>query len=249
MDYVMKYGVDIALVLIAVMSIADGKRKGFVKTVLGIIAFFVSVFIARSFFEQAGEWIYDTFLRRMATDFIAGKVADCSVALTGDTVASFAASLPEWIAETAKSTGVSLEGVLSSAVATMPAEQEIAQLLMDKILGGAVLSIAQTTAFLCIFVLSSTVLDLVIRIVNKVFKLPVLKQINRFLGAVLGAVKGVAAVLLISAVLCISQSLIPGTALARATENSRIVSFVSQADFLSGNEQSLPLNMKGVGII
>lgn len=249
MDFVLKYGVDIALLFIAVITIADGRRKGFVKTVLGFIAFFASVFIARSLFEQVGEWIYDAFLRRMATDFIAGRVAACSVALTGDTAASFAAELPRWITETAQGLGVSLEGLLSSAAASAPDEHELAGLLMDKILGGAVLSIAQITAFLSLFTASSIVLDVVIGAVNKVFKLPVLKQINRSLGAVVGAVKAVAAVLLISTVLCLSQSLLPGTRLAEAAASSRIVAFVSQIDFLSDGAQSEPLNMKGVGII
>ena len=85
---------------------------------------------------------------------------------------------------------------------------------------------AKAVALFVVFALCNAVLSCFIGIINKFFKLPVLKTLNRWLGALLGAAKGVFAVGIICIVLYLISSVAPETALAKAVEGSAVFSAV-----------------------
>lgn len=86
--------------------------------------------------------------------------------------------------------------------------------------------IAKLIIFVFTFLFFSFVLHLLALIIDKIFKLPVLKQANKLLGGVLGAVCGAIAVLVLCVALQISSHVVYNTKYINLVENSVIVQTV-----------------------
>ena len=72
----------------------------------------------------------------------------------------------------------------------------------------------------------SVVLNALVMLVNKFFRIPVLKQANQLLGGLLGALCGAIIVIVLSFTLQISSHVVFSDDYKGAIENSKIVQFV-----------------------
>ena len=77
-----------------------------------------------------------------------------------------------------------------------------------------------------VFVVLSALLNVAVTLINKIFKIPVLKQANRILGGLLGALVGGIIVVILCFALQISAHVVHKSDFADAVENSKIVQFV-----------------------
>ena len=80
------------------------------------------------------------------------------------------------------------------------------------------------------FVVLSFLLNFLVSLINKVFKIPVLKKANQLLGALLGAVCGGIIVVILCFVLQISSHVVYNAEYVNAVENSKIVQLVLSDD-------------------
>ncbi len=80
------------------------------------------------------------------------------------------------------------------------------------------------------FVVLSFLLNFLVSLINKVFKIPVLKQANQLLGALLGAVCGGIIVVILCFALQISSHVVYNAEYVNAVENSKIVQLVLSDD-------------------
>ena len=80
------------------------------------------------------------------------------------------------------------------------------------------------------FVVLSFLLNFLVSLINKVFKIPVLKQANQLLGALIGAVCGGIIVVILCFVLQISSHVVYNAEYVNAVENSKIVQLVLSDD-------------------
>ena len=85
-----------------------------------------------------------------------------------------------------------------------------------------ILPAIKAVAFFVIFAVCSGILAIVIAVIDSIFKLPVIKSLNKLLGGVLGAVKGLIGVLIVSVVLCGISELFPETQFAQAVTQAFI---------------------------
>lgn len=155
-----EYIIDIVLAVIFIGFTAIYFRRGFAKTILKFVAFFLSIVLARAFSTTVTEWIFEN----------------------------------------------------TSLFAEM--ERYIAKLIITVIT----------------FVLISVVLNALVALINKFFKIPVLKQANQILGGLLGAVVGGIIVIVLCFAFQITSHVMYKTDFADAVENSQIVQFVLSDD-------------------
>ena len=76
------------------------------------------------------------------------------------------------------------------------------------------------TVFAAVYILLMIVFAIIIGAINTAFKLPVLNRLNKALGAILGALKGVTVVVVISIVAVLTASFAPESELGEAVLNS-----------------------------
>lgn len=94
------------------------------------------------------------------------------------------------------------------------------------LLKGGSLFVSKLLIFVLCFAFFYVVLKWLVSLINKIFKVPVLKQANKLLGGLLGAVCGLMIVGVISVALQISAHVVYKSDFSRLVENSQIVQFV-----------------------
>lgn len=215
---------DGILILILVASIIDGRRKGFVKTVLSLAVTVISIVIAKEFASPLADWINTNFIHDMGVKWLANLISDNITSGTQAVVDAVPHSVAEAVTAFANTKVETLvSGVTDSGQITAIAE---------KIYVAAELAFINafiiTVSFLVIFMVSKFVLSLGATFVNGIFKLPVLKGINKLLGGLAGALKGAVAVGIICTVLSWSAGIFAETPLYTAVEGSEITHFVCE---------------------
>ena len=151
-----QYIVDIILAAIFLALTIKYFTKGFAKTILNFVAFFLSVVLARSVSGTVTDWVFSN------TKLFSGT------------------------------------------------ERYIASLIIT---------------VLC-FVVLSVLLNWAVSLVNKFFKIPVLKQANKLLGGLLGALCGIIVVYVACFAMQFLSHIIYNAQFVNAVENSAIVQLV-----------------------
>lgn len=214
--------VDGILILIFVSLILDGRRKGFFKTVLSLVATAISVLIAYEYFAPLAEWANEAFIQKAAVNTFADVI---SAHLSSGTQAVIDA-IPDYITKAAQAGGVTVSAIVSDIGSSVDASQA-AELIYGGIYSILVFPILSVIAFIVIYAISNAVLSFGIRIVNNIFRLSVLKGLNRFLGGIVGALKGVVIVAILSIVLVVIAPILPEE-FGEAINSSIIPNFIEE---------------------
>ena len=215
---------DGILILILGASIFDGRRKGFVKTVLSLAVTIISVIIAKEFAPQLADWVNTNFIHDTGVQWLANLISDNITSGTQAVVDAIPQTVAEAVTAFANTKVETLvSGVTDSAQITAVAE---------KIYNAAELAFINAfitvVSFLVIFIASKTVLSVGASLVNGIFRLPVLKGINKFFGGLAGALKGAIAVVIICMVLGMCTGIFADTPLYTAVSGSVITQFIVQ---------------------
>lgn len=99
--------------------------------------------------------------------------------------------------------------------------------------------LAKMMIFVMLYIVIKLVLSRIISILGSFKKLPVIKQANKVLGAVLGAGCGIAAVLILSVALQISSHVVYNAKYVNAVDSSVIVQTVLSNEKITENIQEL----------
>ena len=151
-----EYIIDIILAGIFIVMTAVYFRRGFAKTILKFVSFFLSIVLSRTLSGSVMDWVLEN------TSLFTGT------------------------------------------------ERYITKLIITVLT----------------FVIVSAALNALVMLVNKFFKIPVLKQANKLLGGLLGALCGGIIVVVLCFAFQITSHVMYKTDFAQAVENSKIVQFV-----------------------
>lgn len=184
---------DVIVVAVMAYFIWSSAKKGFAKTVLELVAIFVAYFLASTFSGMIAGWVYDTYVGD-------SLVVSIETELNNAADATITEVIPDYLVSGAQSLGI-YDDIINSQKETA---RETALLLGENVAKPVVTTLVRLISAAVIFIVSMFILKLIIRAVNKIFKLPLIRSVNSFLGGLLGIVKGSAAILL----LCVVVSLI-----------------------------------------
>lgn len=216
--------VDLAFVALLVINIIDGRRKGFVKIILSFAGLIVTWFVASELSLPVAEWANEAFVGGWVTKALEGTIAD-SIANGAD---SILASIPDYISDVAKVAGVSFEE-LASQMGNSVDPAVAAEKIYSAIENNLVISVLRIISFFALYMAMNWIVSIAIGIIGKVFKLPVLKGINKLLGSVVGLLKGVLVAAVVSIVFSLAAMVVPETAFAQALDGSVIYGILSEA--------------------
>lgn len=218
----MNFIFDLVFVTLLVICIIDGRRKGFIKIGLSFAAMLIAWIVASEFSRPVAEWANEAFAGEWIIKVLEGAIAN-SVSNGAD---SLFVSIPEPITNVLEVAGVSLEDLASQLGNTIDpaiAAEKFYSALENNIF----ISILILISFFGLYLVVNLVASFATRIINKMFKLPILKSVNRLLGAVFGGMKGVIIVTIISIVLRLTAMVIPDTPFAQALEQSVVHGIIS----------------------
>lgn len=214
MDF-LPYLVDAVVVLIFVCAVLDGRRRGFVKMILSLVAAIISIALAGELSEPIAVRINDAYLHDIIVEEIDNNLNIDDI--TQQDVAQIEEAVPSQIMAVAEEAGISIEDILTAAT---DAEGGLSENLIAEAEENLIIPILTMTVFAAVYILLMMVFAIIIGAINTAFKLPVLNKLNTVLGALLGALKGVTVVLVISIVAVLTASFAPENELGEAVLNS-----------------------------
>jgi uncharacterized membrane protein required for colicin V production len=200
----LSFVLDAILVLILVMTIIDGRRKGFFTTVFSLVATAIAVLVAHEYSAPFAEWANENLVQNAAVNALANSISS----YIGDGSQAVINSIPDYIISAAQASGVEIQEIVSNLGSSVDAVS-IAEQIYGGIYGIIVFPILSVIAFLIIFAISKSILSFGVSFINNVFKLPILKGLNKTLGGVIGAVKGVLVIGIIGVLLVVCAPIMP----------------------------------------
>ncbi len=187
--------VDLIILLVVGFTIWRSARRGFVRTVLELAGFVLSLVIAFSVSGWLSNIIYENSVRPTVEESVSEVLADAKGGSTSQAVDQVWEALPSVVRSAANSFGITKGDVqrkLNGAVESGSSGVEsVAVQVADSMARPVVTGLLKTIIFLVVFLLLAIVVKFLARVINRAFSFPVVGTINRLLGGVLGIPKGI----------------------------------------------------------
>ncbi|HBL83514.1 MAG: hypothetical protein A2Y17_10780 [Clostridiales bacterium GWF2_38_85] len=190
----MGYAFDIAIVAIIIVTVVLGYKHGFIKTVLSALSFFIALIVAFSLQPKLSEYV----IKMPFVDNIRESIRDQFIEmspLSGEDQYN-----PELLFEDKPEAFVKLLNIIGIEQDDLnekynswksDAEVNAADMLVEYVANPLITSIVSIISFIILFIVTIIVLKILIFILDKIFRLPILKQANKALGFVVGIILGV----------------------------------------------------------
>lgn len=207
--------IDIIILVILAINSLIGIKDGFIVSIFNLVGFIIAYFVAKLYYPVVSEYIVkNPELYGKLKDFVISKVQPIIEKNTnlgdGSTILDNL-KLPELIMDNALNNP--LQGSylkdMTDTVLNVVAET----------LTGILINII---SFLIVFFVSWLILLIVVRVIDRVASLPILKQFNKLLGLGVGFIRGALIVYLILAILTPMISFSPDGAIAKGVFDSKI---------------------------
>jgi len=187
---------DLLVVLLFVLFIFIGVKKGFVKSVVSFLSSFGSLLVAGLLSRPIAIGIFDLFFRNPLHTTVEAALLRAGAGMMTDKTAELLRELPGFLRFFIESGNMQgqLEGAVNSGAAT--AADAVVNLVSP-----IFISFLSTISFFVLFVMAALALKLFSRVLEGLFRAPVLGTTNRALGGVLGAARAFLFCLLLGVVL------------------------------------------------
>lgn len=231
----MAYILDAIILVIVLLSLWNGHRRGFVLSLSRLAAFVLAIVVAFCLSGAVAGFLYDHTL----APSIQKSLTD-NMAAAGNTIESglnqAVETLPAFIRNVLTNQGTSDGAGLLNLAGGSGDAATVAATLTTGAIRTAVMPLLRVLCFLVLFILAMIVARLLLRVLDGVVKLPLLKQMNKTLGLVAGAVSGLLGALIAVSLLQVVAAMSSPTALINQAllEQTYIVKFLIHINPLGG---------------
>lgn len=200
----MSLAIDIILVVIFASFVLTAVKKGFILSLLEFAAVILALVLAYNFSPKVAETAYDGFVKEATIKTIETQIEE-NVSLQETTTQTqlLLESIPDYMVSVADFMGVSVDDIKQSVASSKLTSENIATELVEKIAQPIIIGALTALSFVVLAIVLLFVLKFLAQIIAKIFKIPVIKTVNKLLGGILGACKGFAVVLFICTVLTV----------------------------------------------
>lgn len=219
---------DIVLVAIFAGYVFFAAKKGFVRTLLELVAVVAAIVLSFQISPVISQTVYDGFIEKEIVTALEEQITENVDALSVTEKANAVLdSIPDFAVSLASSAGVEISTIKEQISSQKFDSQNLAQSLVDKIAEPIVVGALKIIIFILLAAVLMIVLKIAAKYISKLFDIPVVKSLNKSLGGVLGAIKGA----LVLLVICTGLRFIFGGGdgeLAIAVNDSFVVGLLNQ---------------------
>ncbi len=199
---------DIIVVLIVALYVYISAKKGFVRTVIELVGFFLAVYISFTASGLIAEGIFASFLEPSVSEVIEETI----IASAGENSAEMAEdiweNIPDAFTTAAESFGVDkqmIHNLIQNSTSSADTKS-IAEIITLNTVRPIAVPIIKTICGLIIFSVLMILVKILARLLGRAVNIPIVGKLNKLLGGTLGALKGV----LVAYVLVVLITLIMG---------------------------------------
>lgn len=194
--------IDLLLLAIVIFFLFSGARRGFVRTLLSFGSRIASFMIAFFVSDEYDELIYEKFFKESVINNIDEKISSTAVGDISQRISDALNAVPESFLSFVKNLGVDFSG-LGEVAADSAAEGELSSFIEQTLAGPVTVMVCRIIIFAVAYALLSFAFSILINVVCRIVKLPVLRTANKALGGVLGLLNGLISALVLSYILVI----------------------------------------------
>lgn len=181
-----QYALDGILLVVFLLFILVGVRRGFVRSAAHFLGAVLSACLASALGGAAAQWLFDTFFRGALVEKVQESIATLGAGDLAAAAQSFLASLPDFVLRVLESAGISaasITGQLQSQ--TGQAAEVVADALAPVFVG-----FLKVLAIIVLYLLFMMVVRALADLLSGVFHLPLLRQVDGLLGGLFGLLLG-----------------------------------------------------------
>lgn len=183
----MAYLLDGIVVGLFVLMVWMGVKNGFIKTISSVLSFVLALVLAALLAAPAASLAYDVLVEpKVLSSF--GEEVQPGVEVTPQQVDEAVSQMPAFVTDLLKNIGITsgqqvLDQVEEGSVGT-------AQSIADQVVAPTAKAVLEPICSLVLFLVLHFVLGWLLRTLNLLAKIPLVKQANKALGVVAGAIQG-----------------------------------------------------------
>lgn len=215
---------DIGFAIIILLCVVFGYKKGFFKSITGLIGAIIAMFLAWILSGLIAQAMYHGVFRGMLIDKISGVLSQDAIASIPEKTAHIVQTLPGFLSNTLTSKGIT-SGQIEHSLAT--AGNNAAASTAD-LISPAIIWLLQLLLAAILFFILLVFVRLIVKLLGNVFRLPVLRQIDGLLGGIFGIFKGVVYIFLACVLLQLLMPLTGSSAesMRHVLDNSFVYQFI-----------------------
>lgn len=184
----MNYVLDILIVLALFIGLFIGMKRGIIHQVLSLAAYVASFIIAKVGSKFLAAGIYEGFIRTSIEKSITERINE----IFGATVSSASGvNVPNIVSEVVKGLPAFLRDSVSIKAVEIGSVQigsvaEISSSIANLVFYPVIIVVLANVLFILLFIISTIIFKILIKMSGIVKKIPGVRQINKFLGGILG---------------------------------------------------------------
>lgn len=181
---------DAVFLLLTAILVMMGVHRGVARSLLGLVGVLAAGFLAATCSQPIAGWVYDATLKNTLLDGLNQSIG----AGNGEDVAETVfASLPGWLTGLLQSGGLGQQSL--GALLTQSGSQTAQA--AEMVLRPVIVQILRVILAILLFIVFSILLGMVTHALGKIFRLPLLRQIDGLLGGIAGLLQGVVCCVLV----------------------------------------------------
>ncbi len=224
MQILIDYGIDLILIIVLLSNIIGSYRRGFFKCLVSLVCVIVALFAALNYSQPLAEWSYDNIMADKVVQQVEKSLNDgFSSQVAADTVNQVIDMIPELLTKQLTEFGIDTDSLSGQIASLELSSHDTAEKISEQIIRPGSLVLLKLLCYILIFVVVRLVLGCILGLITKLPMPSLLKTADRWLGGVLGALKGGVIVIMLCMLLTALSGFVKADSeVATVYENSRI---------------------------
>lgn len=189
----MTFLLDLIIILLFIVFVIIGIKRGAIKTLLTLVSVWLSVFLSSVLGSNIAQWVYDAFFKNGIIEGVNNTLTQTGAA---DSVEKTLESIPDVVFNALSAFGITKDSLLSQTEGAVDSAQISVSNAVEGVISPILTSIISFFLIIILFILLIVLFKFILKLVNGLFELPILNMFNKAAGGVLGAIEGVALIYL-----------------------------------------------------
>jgi len=184
---------DLFIVSIVALYVYSSAKRGFVRTVVEFVGYFVAIFLSITLSGVVSVAIYDSFISPGIVEDITDEASLSSASGTDEKVDRLWKAMPDIVVNNKINANIS-KNTLKNTVENNDSDNISSDVLVKKVTDATVkptvVPIIKTVVTVVLFFILMFIIKILAKFINKVFNLPIIGKLNKLLGGAVGFFKG-----------------------------------------------------------
>lgn len=209
MDIAVSTGIDISLIAVFIITVIISVKKGLIKSLIGLVGNLLAAVAALVFSAPFGSYISTNFLfspmRQWMVNMLSPTAQGTAASISNLNFDELFSDMPKFFSDIISGLGLNSADLAEKYNALkVNGADEAKSAIIDVMVTPMADLCGRIIAFIVIFVLALIAIRIIVWLLDFIVELPVLRQLNKLGGGIIGALNGVLIVCLLAGIISAS---------------------------------------------